>query len=190
MSTPRPPAAAAVRCAFASRWTPLRPLHAHATRNDVRLCVLMYADLYIYIYIHIYHAGDAGMRRCARLNETRTRDGVRGRSGRAPAHCGFARRLAWLGIRRWVAPWAAPPPWLRRLERREPCGALTPVAAAPNPIAPAAANAEQRSSARAQANRRSGPAAHNLILATTSALACSAALRCVALRLRLAEGAR
>jgi hypothetical protein len=28
----------------------------------------MYADLYSYIYIHIYHAGDAGMRRCARLN--------------------------------------------------------------------------------------------------------------------------
>jgi hypothetical protein len=34
------------------------------------------------------------MRRCARRNETRTRDGARGRSGRAPALWGFARRLA------------------------------------------------------------------------------------------------
>jgi hypothetical protein len=30
------------------------------TRKDVRLCVLMHADPYIYIDIHTYNAGDAG----------------------------------------------------------------------------------------------------------------------------------
>ena len=59
--------------------------------------MLMYADLYIYIYIHIYNAGDAGMRRCARLNvnpHARRREGL-DPVGPQPSGVCSALGLAW-----------------------------------------------------------------------------------------------